>query len=277
MASYYSKDFDYKEWALMAPHFYSDGTKEEPSTLPLLDGRAYSDVWDSFYTSQGASAYQKRRFIETEFKSFLGGSNEEWLSIIDVGAGVGSCSLSLLDSLVDKIVAYMHADCSDTALRHLKEKIDKLRSSGNLHVDDKEIGFSTWDITDSPWNGASSFNVALCVFTISAILPSMHQQALLNIKSSLSAGAVILFRDYGLHDMTQYRHTALDSDETFALCQRKDGTYAFFFTAAYLKELAKRVGLLLEEGPEYCCVINKNRKTGQELRRVFLHAVMKVP
>ena len=29
-------------------------------------------MWDSFYTDQGSNAYQKRRFIETEFKDFLG-------------------------------------------------------------------------------------------------------------------------------------------------------------------------------------------------------------
>jgi hypothetical protein len=275
MAEYYSKDFDFVEWSVQAPKFY--GSKVEEAETPLED-HAYGDVWDSFYTKSGASAYQKRRFIEMEFKGFLGGSSEKNLSIIDIGAGVGSCSLSLLESLAEKVGVYMHVDCSEVALRHLKEKVSKLISRGDVKEEEKnmEIGYSTWDITTSPWNG-NLYNLGLCIFTMSAIHPVSHEKALRNIKSSLHAGAVICFRDYALHDMTQYRHTLLESDDTFALCQRKDGTYACFFTIAYLEGLAGRVGLLLEEGPEYCCVINKNRKTSQQLRRVFLHAVMRVP
>ena len=215
MANYYSKDFNYEEWSVKAPEYYeSKAEKVETETLPLED-RTYGNVWDSFYTDQGSNAYQKRRFIETEFKGFLGDSSEGSLSI-DIGAGVGSCSLSLLESLGEKITSYMHIDCSEIALRHLKDKIDELVSRGDVQVDNnKMIGYSKWDITTSPWTGTLSFNVGLCIFTLSALHPDSHENALRNIKSSLSANAVICFRDYALHDMTQYRHSVVVSDSTF--------------------------------------------------------------
>jgi methyltransferase-like protein 6 len=60
------------------------------------------------------------------------------------------------------------------------------------------------------------------------------------------------------------------------LYRRGDGTLACFFTTHELAGLAAAVGLEVVEC-EYVCVINRNRKTGQELRRVFVHGVFRKP
>ena len=111
----------------------------------------------------------------------------------------------------------------------------------------------------------------MSIFTLSAIPPEKHPLCLSNIASALAPGGVILFRDYARHDMTMYRHkTRLDE----GLYQRADGTLAYYFDKEYMAALVGGVaGLRLVEC-EYCCVENRNRKTGQALRRVFLHAVM---
>lgn len=60
------------------------------------------------------------------------------------------------------------------------------------------------------------------------------------------------------------------------LYRRGDGTLAYFYTAEELSGLAEAAGLEVEEC-NYVCVVNKNRKTGQLLRRAFVHGVFKKP
>ena len=279
MADYHSTDFIYEEWALQAPEYYAQEMQNSPDILntPDISLNSYGSTWDAFYSNQGSSAYKLRRYLETEFKNYLRDSQESELCIIDVGAGVGSCSLSLLETLRDKIVGYINTDCSEKALEHLASNL----KAKETIKEGKHIDFVTWDITTHSFPGSAKIerrcNVALSIFTLSAIHPSLHEVALYNIKSSLRDGSShILFRDYALHDMTQYRHKVLERKEQYyTLCERKDGTFAFFFTSSYFEDLVRRVGgLRLVEGPSYACVINKNRRTGQELRRVFLHAVI---
>lgn len=57
---------------------------------------------------------------------------------------------------------------------------------------------------------------------------------------------------------------------------RGDGTLAYFYTTEDLSGLAVAAGLEVVEC-HYVCVINKNRKTGQCLRRSFVHGVFRKP
>jgi hypothetical protein len=56
------------------------------------------------------------------------------------------------------------------------------------------------------------------------------------------------------------------------LYRRGDSTLAYFFSLEDFKARAEAAGFTVEEC-KYVCVINKNKKTGAELKRVFIHAV----
>jgi methyltransferase-like protein 6 len=51
---------------------------------------------------------------------------------------------------------------------------------------------------------------------------------------------------------------------------------SYFFSKEDLAARAQAAGLEAVEA-EYVCVFNTNRKTGQQLRRVFVHGVFRKP
>ena len=58
--------------------------------------------------------------------------------------------------------------------------------------------------------------------------------------------------------------------------QLKDGTYSYFYSTEDLSQRATEAGFTVEEC-SYVCVINHNRKTGQQIRRVFVHGAFRKP
>lgn len=58
--------------------------------------------------------------------------------------------------------------------------------------------------------------------------------------------------------------------------RRGDDTLAYFFTTAELAGLAAAAGFDVVEC-DFVCVVNSNRKTGQRLRRVFVHGLFRKP
>ena len=63
------------------------------------------------------------------------------------------------------------------------------------------------------------------------------------------------------------------SDPVFV---RGEGTIARFFSVASARSLFESVGFDTLE-LRYCTVYNRNRKTGQEMKRVFVHGVFRKP
>lgn len=57
---------------------------------------------------------------------------------------------------------------------------------------------------------------------------------------------------------------------------RGEGTIARFFTVESTRELFEAAGFTTVE-LRYCTVFNHNRKTGQKLKRVFVHGVFEKP
>jgi hypothetical protein len=90
-----------------------------------------------------------------------------------------------------------------------------------------------------------------------------------------SRSGVILFRDYGVHDMTMYRHSVRHGETFF---RRNDTTLAFYFDLEYIREIAEKAGLQCLE-LEYATVSVRNRKENckqsqKQMDRVFVHAVL---
>ncbi|KAJ1430102.1 hypothetical protein B484DRAFT_396059 [Ochromonadaceae sp. CCMP2298] len=142
----------------------------------------------------------------------------------------------------------------------------------------------------------------LAVFALSAVHPEQHLACLLHMRqllttahtaapasispasspapvpsspapsASASSSGVILFRDYGVHDITMYRHNRRLSQHLF---QRPDDTLAYYFDLQYVQSLADRARLRVLE-LRYATVRTENRKSGAVMRRVYVHAVLVV-
>ena len=73
----------------------------------------------------------------------------------------------------------------------------------------------------------------------------------------------------------QQQEEEMEEEERYALYRRGDGTLSCFFTLQEVQNLFQNVGMIAVEGPEYHTVTNRNRKTKEAIRRVFVHAVFR--
>mmetsp|Transcript_26926 Transcript_26926/g.72776 ORF Transcript_26926/g.72776 Transcript_26926/m.72776 type:complete len:183 (+) Transcript_26926:159-707(+) len=115
-------------------------------------------------------------------------------------------------------------------------------------------------------------DVALIMFTLSAVPPSGQAHMLANAYASLRPGGFLCIRDHGLYDMVQLRIPP----EQWAgpnMYKRGDGTLAYFFSVEDMRAKSEAAQFHVVDC-EYVTVYNTNRKTGVQLRRVFVHAVL---
>ena len=131
-----------------------------------------------------------------------------------------------------------------------------------------------WDVTLPPTEKLTSLApspiaAVVCVFALSAVHPDKHVESLINMRAVLDDSGVILFRDYGIHDMTMYRHDRRYSERLFA---RADDTLAYYFDLDYVRSIAELAGLQVLE-LDYATVRTENRKSKAVMHRVFVHAV----
>uniref|UniRef100_A0A0E0Q757 Methyltransferase-like protein n=1 Tax=Oryza rufipogon TaxID=4529 RepID=A0A0E0Q757_ORYRU len=113
------------------------------------------------------------------------------------------------------------------------------------------------------------------IFTLSAIPFDNMLATLERCVSVLKPGGLVLFRDYGLYDMTMLRFLP-HQRVGFREYMRSDGTLSYFFTLDTVRELFHASGLL-ELELEYCCVISVNRKKGKKMQRVWVHGKFQKP
>ena len=114
-------------------------------------------------------------------------------------------------------------------------------------------------------------DVALLVFTLSAVPPQRMANVLSLAHASLRRGGLLLFRDYALYDLPQLRF-APGACLGRNLYRREDGTLAYFFSTADMQQRACAAGFEVLEC-KYACVINTNMRTGEALQRAFVHGV----
>ncbi|MBA0561377.1 hypothetical protein Golob_018213 [Gossypium lobatum] len=85
--------------------------------------------------------------------------------------------------------------------------------------------------------------------------------------SVLKPGGMLLFRDYGLYDMTMLRFEP-NQRVGFREYMRSDGTRSYFFCLDTVKNLFNCAGFIQLE-IEYCCVKSVNRRNGKSMQRVW--------
>jgi methyltransferase-like protein 6 len=141
-----------------------------------------------------------------------------------------------------------------------------------------------------------AFDAVILAFTLSAVPPGDAMRRMLrNAAACLKPGTgVLCLRDHAVGDLVQLRippEQMVRGREREHTYVRGDGTLAHFFSPAELDRLAGEAGFEVAgtgggDGPgerrqdqepaqgraRVACVFNRNRRTGQELRRAFVTA-----
>lgn len=294
---YHSKDF---EW-----EFLKNLVENDPSLsyhTQEVDSSSFSSSdskpWQDFHSRHSSGKFFKeRRYLLKEFPELvLCGENSK---LLEVGCGNGSTVLPVLRG--SKNITVYACDCSSEALVRTKENIDRATIGAtkvdNFHsfsCDFSTSAFPNWVACHhcrhnqhcyyhSGESGDTSLNehciggvdFVTLIFTLSAVPKERMPRAIKECFSVLKPGGLLLFRDYGLYDMTMLRFEP-EKCIGFREYVRSDGTLSYFFCLDTVKTLFTDAGFI-EVELENCCVKAVNRRKNKNMFRVWVHGKFRKP
>ncbi|XP_043716812.1 tRNA N(3)-methylcytidine methyltransferase METTL6 [Telopea speciosissima] len=312
---YFSKDFEWEEVReeveknLSLRYHLVPFESSTPLSSPSSSLANQSEAWKSFHNRHSSGRFFKeRRYLLKEFPELL--SFHEYSKVLEVGCGNGSTVLPILRGKQSSAV--YACDCSKEALDRAKEMIDAadgILIKDRFHpfvCDFSRNGFPKWLVCDScrrdslqkhrdflsdgnksegmELNKLSSNKDHCCIgvldfvtliFTLSSLPFQKMPTALEECISVLKPGGLLLFRDYGLYDMTMLRFP-LEQRVGFREYMRSDGTLSSFFCLDTVRDLFVGAGFIVLE-LEYCCIKSVNRQNGKQMRRVWVHGKFQKP
>ncbi|GMY20401.1 tRNA N(3)-methylcytidine methyltransferase METTL6 [Fagus crenata] len=269
-----------------------------------------SAAWKRFHIRHSSGKFFKeRRYLLKEFPELV--SCGEYSKVLEVGCGNGSTALPILRGN-EHIIVYA-CDCSSETLERAEEIIDAATVVSVRHrfrtfcCDFSVTGFPKWlvchtcqevflqkqqnclpDVKESNgrhFNDSYSLKESGCciggvdfvtlIFILSAVPFQRMPTSIKECFSVLKPGGMLLFRDYGLYDMTMLRFEP-DQRVGFMEYMRSDGTRSYFFSLDTVRELFVGAGFI-ELELEYCCVKSMNRRNGKSMRRVWVHGKFQKP
>ncbi|XP_015694482.1 tRNA N(3)-methylcytidine methyltransferase METTL6 isoform X2 [Oryza brachyantha] len=276
----------------LSPFAPTAGTSQPPPS---------SDAWRSFHRRHTSGKFFKeRRYLLKEFPELNSKGSE---NVLEVGCGNGSTVVPILRSSPG-ITVYA-CDCSKETLEKTNEIVCNTRGvdvKDRFHpflLDVSTETFPDWlfckSCRSSRANGLNNCNMIeklpafltddqrcvggidfiTMIFTLSAIPLDIMPAILERCVSVLKPGGLVLFRDYGLYDMTMLRFLP-HQRVGFREYMRSDGTFSYYFTLDVVRELFRASGLL-ELDLEYCCVSSVNRKNSKKMQRVWVHGKFQKP
>lgn len=120
-----------------------------------------------------------------------------------------------------------------------------------------------------------SVDIITMVFVLSAIHPEKFSKVATNLHQLLKPGGVLLFRDYGLYDMTQLRFKSNNKiGENFYV--RQDGTCSYFFSLKEAKELYESTGFEIVQN-NFIERRTINKKEAVNVKRWFIQGKYRKP
>uniref|UniRef100_A0A1J3CK07 tRNA N(3)-methylcytidine methyltransferase n=2 Tax=Noccaea caerulescens TaxID=107243 RepID=A0A1J3CK07_NOCCA len=297
---YHSKDFQWE--------FLKNLVENDPSLSHHLHHQEQhrdssfaspdSQPWQDFHSRHSSGKFFKeRRYLLKEFPELV--SCEENSKLLEVGCGNGSTVLPILRG--SKNIAVYACDCSSEALVRTEENIDlAIASADNFHsfcCDFSKSKFPNWVACDhcrdnfklkkDRYHSGGSEDIhgnykcslnehciggvdfVTLIFTLSAVPKEMMPRAIEECFAVLKPGGLLLFRDYGLYDMTMLRFEP-EKRIGFREYVRSDGTLSYFFCLDMVRRLFTDAGFI-EVELENCCVKAVNRKKGKTMYRVWVH------
>lgn len=267
-----------------------------------------SEAWQTFHTRHSSGKFFKeRRYLLKEFPELV--ACGEYSKLLEVGCGNGSSVLPILRG--NKNMVIYACDCSTEALERTEESIRAAHLISDCFrtfcCDFSTTGFPKW-LACNPCQETSSRKQQSCfsdveengrmlshdnfslkessccvggvdfitlIFTLSAVPVQQMPTSIRNCFSVLKPGGLVLFRDYGLYDMTMLRFKP-DQRLGFREYMRSDGTRSYFFSLDTVRGLFVGAGFT-EVELEYCCVKSLNRRNGKNMERVWVHGKFRKP
>ncbi|KAK1379241.1 methyltransferase-like protein [Heracleum sosnowskyi] len=250
---YHSKDFEWEE--------LRNEIENDPSLSYHLQQEAVNSdspsqddslAWNNFHTSHSTGKFFKeRRYLFKEFPDLASSS-----LVLEVGCGNGSTALPILRATETALV--FACDCSIEALERAKQNIRASNALSRFHP----FYYSNADGKCC----IGGVDVVTLIFTLSAVPFNRMPAAISECFSVLKPGGLLLFRDYGLYDMTMLRFEP-GQKMGFREYKRSEGTRSYFFSLDSARNLFKGVGFI-ELELDYCCIKSVNRRNGKSMRRV---------
>jgi tRNAThr (cytosine32-N3)-methyltransferase len=244
----------------------------QKAASPHLESAEFEDItesapgrWDAFYNSHERSFFKDRNWLTAEFPELFQPNQ----IILEVGCGAGNTSFPILREHKKMQPStngvFLHSsDFSAKAVELVREhpEYDSERMHVFLHDLAKDEIFE--GIPDG------SVDVAVAIFVMSALDPSRLSFAISKIAKVLKPGGIFLFRDYGLHDMTQLRfkpNRMVRED----LYLRGDGTAVHYFSQEELESLSSEAGLsTISNKIDRRLLVNRHRKL--TMYRIWIQA-----
>lgn len=199
------------------------------------------NFWDRFYETHQREFFKDRHWLFTEFSELLADKSEAAdFKIFEIGCGVGNTIFPILQMNLKANLLVHGCDFSPVAINLLKqhESYDESR----CHAFVLDATSTDWDL---PFD-KNSIDVVILIFTLSAIDPTKSRHVIESAYELLKPGGLLLFRDYGRHDMAQLRFkTGHCLGDNFYV--RGDGTRAYFFGEEELHHLFTSCGFHKKE------------------------------
>ncbi|PCH44560.1 methyltransferase [Wolfiporia cocos MD-104 SS10] len=205
--------------------------RQKNAPVPEDERQKYNEKpakhWDNFYKMNADNFFRNRKWLHLEFPELVKAAESETgpLTIAEIGCGAGNAVFPLLSANNNPQLSLHAYDYSSHAV--------KLVQHNPLYTS-PPCGFiqaAVWDLTSSEFPAGiqpNSVDIIVLVFVLSALHPREWRNAVANIHKMLKPGGLLLFRDYGRHDLTQLRFKSgrLLEDNLYI---RGDKTRVYFF------------------------------------------------
>jgi len=182
---------------------------------------------------------------------------------MEVGSGVGNSLFPLMEENPDTF--FYAFDCSSNAISLLQQHEKYTEERAHAFVCD----ITREDIPDDHVKDGT-VDIATMIFMLSAVAPEHMDDVIQKINRKLKMGGTVLFRDYGVYDMTQMRFFAKKTTNKLGenFYRRSDGTFTYFFSLEVLADLFQRNGFAILENTFDTRVLS-NRKRKIRMYRVW--------
>ncbi|WFD33506.1 tRNA(Thr) (cytosine(32)-N(3))-methyltransferase [Malassezia cuniculi] len=206
--------------------------KQAENPVPDDDAARYhadpASYWDAFYARHENRFFKDRRWLHLEFPELVAATKSDAgeQTVIEVGCGAGNTVFPLLAINENPKLKLVACDYAPQAVQVVKEsELYKSPPCGKCEA-------YTWDLSSTslpPGIEPGSVDIVVLIFVFSALHPDEWKQAAENVYQALKPGGMVLFRDYGRHDLPQlrFRKNRMLSDNFYV---RGDGTRVYFFT-----------------------------------------------
>ncbi|KAI5479333.1 hypothetical protein MNV49_003852 [Pseudohyphozyma bogoriensis] len=196
-----------------------------PDDLKQLYNADPASYWDEFYARVKDGFFNDRQWLRNEFPELAAAVTADAgpKRIVEIGCGPGNTLFPLFSHNENPELKLHGFDFS-------KEAVDMVKK--NPAFDPKFLDTDVWDLSSKagppPSVPDGSVDIVTMIFVMSALHPDEWEQAVKNVYQMLKPEGVLLFRDYGRHDMAQLRFKANRYMQP-GLYIRGDCTRVYFF------------------------------------------------